>query len=121
MKHIYKSDIENLELKSLPIRRGCNAGSMGCACIGSCKEIVGYIDRDCADEILALLNNPRDEYELGRKQSYQNYSNSVNSYLSFLEKLIIEKKEMYGQYSYGNIEGQIMAFKHMVDLLKYNA
>jgi len=41
-KFIEKSDLENLELKSLPIRRGCSGP---CGCLGTCKNIEGYIDR----------------------------------------------------------------------------
>ena len=44
-KYIEKSDLENTELKNLPIRRGCN-NVFGCACLGICKNIEGYIDRE---------------------------------------------------------------------------
>ena len=39
---IEKSDLENLELDPLPIRRGCFGE---CACIGTCLDVVGYISR----------------------------------------------------------------------------
>ena len=42
-KFIEKSDLENLELQSLPIRRGCSGL---CDCLGTCKNIEGYIDRN---------------------------------------------------------------------------
>ncbi len=41
-KFIDKSDLENNELQTLPIRRGCFGM---CACLGTCQNIVGYIDR----------------------------------------------------------------------------
>ena len=42
-KYIEKSDLENKELKNLPIRRGCN-NVFGCGCLGICKNIEGYIN-----------------------------------------------------------------------------
>lgn len=45
-KFIAKSDLENKELKKLPIRRGCNSGVFGCACLGICLNILGYVDRE---------------------------------------------------------------------------
>ena len=43
-KYIQKSDLENKELEKLPIRRGCYIHL--CACIGTCINIVGYVDRE---------------------------------------------------------------------------
>ena len=48
-KFIEKSDLENLELQSLPIRRGCSGL---CACLGTCKNIEGYIDRKEYDDFM---------------------------------------------------------------------
>lgn len=41
-KGILKSDLDNIELNKLPIRRGCIGP---CACSGYCKEVLAYIDR----------------------------------------------------------------------------
>ena len=41
-RRIEKSDLENMELDPLPIRRGCFGE---CACIGTCLDVVGYISR----------------------------------------------------------------------------
>lgn len=41
-KFIEQSDLDNKELQQLPIRRGCPGF---CACMGLCKDILGYIDR----------------------------------------------------------------------------
>lgn len=48
-KFIEKSDLENIELQSLPIRRGCSGP---CACLGTCKNIEGYIDRKEYEEFM---------------------------------------------------------------------
>lgn len=42
-KFIDQSDLDNKELKQLPIRRGCIGW---CACLGLCRDIVGHIDRE---------------------------------------------------------------------------
>lgn len=43
-KYIEKRDLENKELTSLPIRRGCSAD--GCGCMGYCRDIVGSVNRE---------------------------------------------------------------------------
>lgn len=48
-KYIDKKDLENKELISLPIRRGCKGP---CACLGTCMNIVGYIDRTEYEEFM---------------------------------------------------------------------
>jgi hypothetical protein len=42
MKYIDKKDLENRELTLLPIRRGCGGF---CACLGTCMQIAGYVER----------------------------------------------------------------------------
>ena len=51
-KYVQKSDLENKELEKLPIRRGCYTHL--CACIGTCINIVGYVDRE---EYETLIKN----------------------------------------------------------------
>lgn len=48
-KHIDKKDLDNDELTTLPVRRGCSGI---CACIGSCKTIIGYVERKDYDDFL---------------------------------------------------------------------
>jgi len=48
-KYIDKSDLTNKEIISLPIRRGCLGP---CACLGFCKEIFGYVDRNEYEEFI---------------------------------------------------------------------
>lgn len=48
-KFIEKSDLENQELQTLPIRRGCSGM---CACLGVCRDIVGYINRREYEEFM---------------------------------------------------------------------
>lgn len=48
-KHIEQSDIKNKDLKLLPIRRGCSGL---CACMGTCLNIVGYIERVKYDKLI---------------------------------------------------------------------
>jgi len=51
-KFIDKSDLENKELQSLSIRRGCSGV---CACIGTCQNIVGYVDRIEYEEFISNM------------------------------------------------------------------
>jgi len=52
-KFIDKSDLANTELQSLPIRRGCYGGP--CACLGTCKNIEGYVDRGEYEEFVSSM------------------------------------------------------------------
>jgi hypothetical protein len=48
-KFIETADLNNTELQLLPIRRGCSGI---CACLGTCKTIVGYIERKEYDDFI---------------------------------------------------------------------
>lgn len=48
-KFIEKSDLANKELTSLPIRRGCSGA---CACLGTCRQIIGHVDRHEYEEFI---------------------------------------------------------------------
>ena len=52
-KRIDYSDLENKNLDILPIRRGCSAGK--CACLGTCLQVVGYIDRKEYEEFVKTI------------------------------------------------------------------
>jgi hypothetical protein len=58
-KYIEKSDLDNKELKNLPIRRGCN-NVFGCACLGICKNIEGYIDRKDYEDFISNFKSVED-------------------------------------------------------------
>jgi hypothetical protein len=45
MRFISKTDIEDLTLNTLPIRKGCD-NIWGCACLGICQQILAYISRE---------------------------------------------------------------------------
>ncbi len=55
--HIDQSDLLDTTLDNLPIIRGCSAPN-GCACIGLCKTIVGYILRETYNSQINI--NPLD-------------------------------------------------------------
>ena len=44
---IFRDDYEQLE--KIPVYRGCNSGSFGCACIGSCMEVIDHLTKEEAD------------------------------------------------------------------------
>lgn len=49
-KYIDKTDLDNGDLNLLPIRKGCSGGP--CACLGTCRNIVGYVDRNEYEEFI---------------------------------------------------------------------
>jgi hypothetical protein len=58
-KYIEKSDLDNKELKNLPIRRGCN-NVFGCACLGICKNIEGYVVRKDYEDFISNFKSEED-------------------------------------------------------------
>lgn len=49
MKYVDQSDLENKEITELRIRRGCNNI---CACLGTCYQVVGHINRAEYEEFI---------------------------------------------------------------------
>jgi hypothetical protein len=49
-KYIDQSDLNNNDLEILAIRRGCSGI---CACLGTCRSIIGYIDRKDYNDYLS--------------------------------------------------------------------
>ncbi len=53
MKYVDDKDLNNPELKDLPLRRGC--GGFGpCCCTGGCMEVVQHISREKYERHIAL-------------------------------------------------------------------
>lgn len=46
-------DLKNKNLDILPIRQGCLSNA--CACIGTCQNVVGYIDRIEYEEFMKTI------------------------------------------------------------------
>lgn len=59
-RYIEKKDIDDPELTLLPIRRGCGGV---CACLGTCKLIVGYVSRDEYERFMAGYKSVSDFLE----------------------------------------------------------
>lgn len=57
IQFISQSDLGDLSLKEVPVRKGCWATySLGCGCIGHCEEIVGYVDRKELTDFISTNN-----------------------------------------------------------------
>lgn len=61
MPFIRDKDVDNLDIRLIPIIKGCSSES--CACLGSCQSVIGQISREDLNNRRKLYDDPGVGYE----------------------------------------------------------
>jgi hypothetical protein len=91
---VLKEDYDNYDgVNLLPVRRGCGGGP--CACMGTCKTIIGYIDYDVYNSFMNKYTSEREFIESNFRPT-EDYIDAQKA-RNLIKEKNVEKEEVIGE------------------------